>query len=137
MFTLLTVVLVVVPAVLAGQAAPPGVQDVNVFATAAVGFVASLLLGAAKGTIGRAAQQVLRIDTRVTNAIKPVQPLLLFGLAWGLPQIGAALGIVPPDATDLVSAPLATVLGVTAREGMRRLFGAPDPAPAVSASFRR
>lgn len=143
LLTLLVLSVLVPASALASQAAPPGIADVNVFATAAVGFAASFLLGAAKGTIGRAAERVFRIDTKITNAIKPVQPLVVLGMAWLLPKAGAAIGIVPPEAADLVSAPLATVLGVAAREGTRRLFG-PPPAPAArtsgpvaSASFRR
>lgn len=119
MLTLLAVALAVVLA----QAAPaPGLSDVNFLATAAVGFVASLALGGTKVALSKVAVKIGGVDTRITAAIKPIQPLLLLGLTWGLPRIGAALGIIPPEASDFISAPLATVIGVSAREGTRRLF---------------
>src|SRR3972149_1630400 len=89
--------------------------DVNLFVTAAVGFAGSLLLGGAKTIGGKLAVKFGVVDTKIVNAIKPVQPLILMGLTWGLPLLAAKLNIVTPDATAIVSAPIAAVFGVVAR----------------------
>lgn len=81
------------------------------------------LLGAFGGSfvLGAAKKYTSVFDGTIGRAIKPVQPLLVAGAAMLLPRIGEALGIVSPDAAQFVSAPTATIIAVSAREGLRRL----------------
>lgn len=125
-----------VPLVLVQQV-PPGFGDVNELATIAVGIAASFALGGVKKGLNIVSLKVGGVDQRIVNAIKPVQPLVLLGLTWALPRVAAAIGVVPPEAADFVNAPLATVIGVAAREGLRRVMPAPTPQPGPALeSFR-
>lgn len=93
------------------------------FATLATGFLGSLLLGGIKKVAGPVSTKIMGADAAIAKAIKPAQPLLLMGLTYALPLLGAKIGVVPPEAAHVVNAPLAALLGVVAREGAMRLFG--------------
>lgn len=105
------------------------VGDVNLLATTLLGIGGSLILGGAKLVGGKVATGLGGADNKITAFIKPVQPLILMGLTWGLPILGAKLHIAPPDAAAVTSAPLAALFGVTVREVIRRVT-APKAPPA-------
>lgn len=91
-------------------------DQLTLLLNAAFGIVASAVLGGTKKFTGLA-------DMKIGGVIKPVQPLLVMALAWGLPKLGAAIGLVPPDAAALVDAPTATIAGIVSREVLSRLTG--------------
>lgn len=84
--------------------------------------VAAAMLGTA--IIGSLKGPLNSVDTRVRNFTKPFQPLFVLGLAGLLPLAANAIGIADiPTADVWASAPSATLLAVTAREGLLRLTG--------------
>lgn len=102
-------------------ATSPGLGDVGILATAAVGLASSLLLGAGKKAADSAARAVTGVDAKVSKFIGPAYPLVTFGLAYLLPKLGNAVGVTDvPDASVMAAAPVATLIGITAREVFRR-----------------
>jgi hypothetical protein len=92
------------------------VDTLTLLLTVATGLASSIVLAGAKKWTGV-------LDTKLGKVVKPLQPLLVLGLAVVLPKLGAATGIMPPDATQLVDAPTATLTAVVAREVLARVFG--------------
>ena len=83
------------------------------------GWLASFLTGAIKFGL----EKLGLVDAAIVKVIKPFTPLLVMALAAVLPLLGNALGIPEmPSSEILVTAPLATVIGVTTREIVRRFF---------------
>lgn len=65
--------------------------------------------------------RLARLDARVLNAVKPLQPMILALAGVALPMATAALGVEPVDPSVFITAPSATVVAVSLREVALRL----------------
>ncbi len=82
--------------------------------------VAAAFAGSA--ALGFLKSKTTLLDTKIGKAIKPIQPLLVYGAAVALPVVANKLGLISglPDPQMFVDAPTATILAVSAREGLAR-----------------
>lgn len=71
-----------------------------------------------------AAKAVFGVDSKITSAIKAVQPAIALGLGLVLPRVCGFIGIGEscPTGEALVQAPLGTVAGITLLELKRKLL---------------
>lgn len=62
------------------------------------------------------------LDGKIGGFVKPIQPLLVYGAAVGLPLLASKIGLISgvPDAAAFIDAPLATLFTISAREGLAR-----------------
>lgn len=87
-------------------------------------FIGYAIGAAAVALTGVVTRPFKGADNKVGAFIRPAQPLIalaLPGLARHVPIIGDALASVPPDV--FTSAPVGTLVGIAALEGLKRLFG--------------
>lgn len=123
----LLLVLIAIPIVaLAAQAETPTMESsVTDLLLYAVGLASAAILGGLKTFTDQ-------LDLKISNWIKPAFPLIVFALNFVLPWIGAQLGIAEiPAGEILAAAPWATLVGITAREILRRWMDRnkpPEPA---------
>lgn len=76
----------------------------------------SLLLGVMK-------KYTAILDGKIGGVVKPFQPILIMAAGIGLPLLTNLLGIGTIDPQMLITAPSATILVVSMREGSRRILG--------------
>lgn len=81
-------------------------------------------LGAALGSfaLGLVKKHTTVLDGKIGRAIRPLQPLLVASAGLGLPYLTQALSIGAVDPATFVTAPLTTILLVSARETKERIL---------------
>lgn len=97
-------------------------EGLSILVTGGVGVLGSLLLGLVK----RPLAAIGALDSKIAAFIKPFQPVVLMALGYALPLAAAKLGLIAavPSAELFAQAPLAAIIGVTAREAAVRLQAA-------------
>lgn len=85
--------------------------------------VAALGAVGASTALGFVKSKTRLLDTWIGRKLKPVQPLVIYGAAIGLPYLVGALGIAPVDPEVFAAAPTATVATIAAREVLKRIRG--------------
>ena len=76
--------------------------------------------------LGMTKKYTTMFDTAIGKVIKPLQPVVVAGLALLIPLIANAIGIVEvPTADALATAPTAALVAVVAREVLKKLKPTP------------